>query len=144
MTLQQTIADYLKYTGQKGLDISAALIDCDGVLYDSMKYHTQAWVKLMKKNGIKCTRDEFYEMEGMTGSEIIKMKFKTGVGKNITDDEAHALYGVKTRYFRELGEAPVMPGAVRVLEALKEADVDPGAHRQGLRQPLWRGQSHRT
>ena len=124
MTLQQTIADYLKYTGQKGLDISAALIDCDGVLYDSMKYHTQAWVKLMKKNGIKCTRDEFYELEGMTGSEIIKMKFKTGVGKNITDDEAHALYGVKTRYFRELGEAPVMPGAVRVLEALKEADVD--------------------
>ena len=52
------------------------------------------------------------------------MKFKTGVGKNITDDEAHALYGVKTRYFRELGEAPVMPGAVRVLKALKEADVD--------------------
>ena len=44
MTLQQTIAEYLKYTGQKGLDISAALIDCDGVLYDSMKYHTQAWV----------------------------------------------------------------------------------------------------
>ena len=124
MTLQQTIAEYLKYTGHKGLDISAALIDCDGVLYDSMKYHTQAWVKLMKKNGIKCTRDEFYELEGMTGSEIIKMKFKKGAGKNITDDEAHALYGVKTRYFNELGEAPVMPGAVRVLEALKEAGVE--------------------
>ena len=124
MTLQQTIAEYLKYTGQKGLDISAALIDCDGVLYDSMKYHTQAWVKLMKKNGIKCTRDEFYELEGMTGSEIIKMKFKQGAGKNITDDEARALYGVKTRYFTELGEAPVMPGAKRVLETLKDADVE--------------------
>ena len=120
MTLQQTIADYLKYTGHKGFDIHAALIDCDGVLYDSMKLHTQAWVKLMKKNGIKCTRDEFYEMEGMTGSEIIKMKFKTGVGKNITDDEAIALYGVKTRYFRERGEAPIMPGAIRVLNTLKE------------------------
>lgn len=124
MTLQQTIAEYLKYTGQKGLDISAALIDCDGVLYDSMKYHTQAWVKLMKKNGIKCTRDEFYELEGMTGSEIIKMKFKQGAGKNITDDEARALYGVKTRYFTELGEAPVMPGAKRVLETLKDAGVE--------------------
>ena len=124
MTLQSTIAEYLKYTGQKGIDISAALIDCDGVLYDSMKFHTQAWVKLMKKNGIKCTRDEFYELEGMTGSEIIKTKFKTGAGKNITDDEAHALYGVKTRYFRELGEAPVMPGATRVLEALKAANVE--------------------
>ena len=124
MTLQQTIAEYLKYTGQKGLDISAALIDCDGILYDSMKLHTQAWVKLMKKNGIKCTRDEFYEMEGMTGSEIIKMKFKKGAGKNITDDEAHALYGVKTRYFRELGEAPIMPGSVRVLQTLKESGIE--------------------
>ena len=89
-----------------------------------MKLHTQAWVKLMKKNGIKCTRDEFYELEGMTGSEIIKMKFKTGAGKNITDDEARALYGVKTRYFRELGEAPVMPGAVRVLQTLKDAGIE--------------------
>ena len=110
MTLQQTIAEYLKYTGQKGLDISAALIDCDGILYDSMKLHTQAWVKLMKKNGIKCTRDEFYEMKG--------------AGKNITDDEAHALYGVKTRYFRELGEAPIMPGSVRVLQTLKESGIE--------------------
>lgn len=124
MTLQSTIAEYLKYTGQKGIDISVALIDCDGVLYDSMKFHTQAWMKLMKKNGIKCTRDEFYELEGMTGSEIIKTKFKAGVGKNITDDEALALYGVKTRYFRELGEAPVMPGATRALEALKAAGVE--------------------
>ena len=124
MTLQQTIAEYLKYTGHKGFDIHTALIDCDGVLYDSMKLHTQAGVKLMKKNGIKCTRDEFYEMEGMTGTEIIKMKFKSGAGKNITDDEARALYGVKTRYFKELGEAPVMAGAVRVLETLKEAGVE--------------------
>ena len=124
MTLQQTITEYLRYTGHKGFDISAALIDCDGVLYDSMKNHTLAWVKLMKKNGIKCTRDEFYAMEGMTGSEIIKMKFKSGAGKNITDDEARALYGVKTRYFKELGEAPVMPGAVRVLQTLKDAGVE--------------------
>ena len=124
MTLQQTIAAYLEYTGQKGLDITTALIDCDGVLYDSMKNHTLAWVKLMKKNGIKCSRDEFYEMEGMTGSEIIKTKFKTGAGKNITDDEAHALYGVKTRYFRELGEVPVMPGVMRMLETLKDAGVE--------------------
>ena len=124
MTLQQTIAEYLKYTGHKGFDISAALINCDGILYDSMKLHTQAWVKLMKKNGIKCTRDEFYAMEGMTGTEIIKTKFKSGAGKNITDDEAHALYGVKTRYFKELGEAPVMPGAKRVLETLKEYGIE--------------------
>jgi len=123
MTLENAITGYLKYTGHKSVNISVALIDCDGVLYDSMKNHTLAWVKLMKKNGIKCTRDEFYALEGMTGSEIIKNKFRSGAGKNITDDEARALYGVKTRYFQELGGAPVMPGAQRVLEALKQAGV---------------------
>jgi len=125
MTEQTALADYLKYTGHKSVEINVAMIDCDGVLYDSMKNHTRAWVKLMKKNGIKCTRDEFYLLEGMTGSEIIKTKFKSGAGKNITDDEATALYGVKTRYFHELGEVPVMPGAARVLEVLKAHGIAP-------------------
>ena len=48
--------------------IKAALIDMDGVLYDSMKYHTLAWHKVMRREGIDCTRDEFYLYEGMTAS----------------------------------------------------------------------------
>ena len=120
MTEQQAITNFLKYTGQQAIAPQAALVDCDGVLYDSMKNHTRAWVKLMQKNGIRCTRDEFYLYEGMTGTEIIKMKFKQGAGKNITYDEALALYGVKTRYFHELGEMPMMTGATAVLTALKE------------------------
>lgn len=123
MTIENAIKGYLQYTGLKQLHIRVALIDCDGVLIDSMKNHSLAWVKLMKKNGIKCTRDEFYELEGMTGTEIIKSKFKSGAGKNITDDEAKALYGVKTRYFNELGGAPAMPGATQVLQALKQVGV---------------------
>ena len=123
MTEQNAIAGFLNYTGKKSLDITVALIDCDGILYDSMKNHTRAWVKLMQKNGIRCTRDEFYLCEGMTGVEIIKRKFREGAGKQVTDDEAIALYGVKTRYFQELGGAPVMPGAGSVLEALAKANI---------------------
>lgn len=123
MTEQNAIANYLKYVGVKELNIKAALVDCDGVLYDSMKNHSRAWVKLMTKNGIKCTRDEFYLMEGMVGTEVIKTKFKTGAGKVITDDEAQALYGVKSRYFRELGEVPVIDGTLNVLNYLKEQGV---------------------
>ena len=121
MTEQNAIANYFKYTGKKTFNFTTALVDMDGVLFDSMKNHTRAWVKLMKKNGIKCTRDEFYMYEGMTGRDIIKMKFKNGAGKNITDDEAQALYKVKTRYFTELGEVEVIPGTLDVLRAIKEA-----------------------
>lgn len=123
MTEQNAIANYLKYTGKKSFNFTTALIDMDGVLFDSMKNHTRAWVKLMKKNGIKCTRDEFYMYEGMTGRDIIKMKFKNGAGKNVTDDEAQALYKVKTRYFTELGDVEVIPGTLDVLKALKDMGV---------------------
>lgn len=122
-TIQEAVAGYLKFTGNKDVNITTALVDMDGVLYDSMKNHTRAWVKLMKKNGIKCTRDEFYLYEGMTGEDIIKMKFKSGAGKNITDDEATALYKVKGRYFQELGEAEIMPDTLEVLQGLKAAGV---------------------
>ncbi len=123
MTEQTAIANYLKYTGKKSFNFTTALVDMDGVLFDSMKNHTRAWVKLMKKNGIKCTRDEFYMYEGMTGRDIIKMKFKNGAGKNVTDDEAQALYKVKTRYFTELGDVEVIPGTLEMLKALKVAGI---------------------
>lgn len=121
--MRQAILNYLKYSGHKNLDITTALIDCDGVLYDSMKNHTRAWVKLMQKNGIKCTRDEFYLLEGMTGTEIIKKKFREGASKQVTDEEAIALYRVKGRYFQELGGAPIMPGTASALAVLRQAGI---------------------
>lgn len=123
MTEQTAIANYLKYTGNKTIELTTALVDMDGVLFDSMKNHTRAWVKLMKKNGIKCTRDEFYLYEGMTGIDTIKKKFKDGASKNITDDEAAGLYKVKTRYFSELGEVEVIKGTADVLALLKNSGI---------------------
>jgi HAD superfamily hydrolase (TIGR01509 family) len=124
MTEQNAIANYLKFSGNKSVDIKVALIDMDGVLYDSMKNHTRAWFKLMSKNGIKCTRDEFYLYEGMTGTDIIKKKFKEGRGINVTDDEAKAYYKVKSRYFQELGEPGKIKGADEMLNALKDAGIE--------------------
>ena len=123
MTLHDALAGYKRYAGIKEMHVAAALIDCDGVLFDTMKNHTRAWVKLMQKNGIRCTRDEFYLYEGMTGVEIVKKKFKEGVGKALTDDEARALYGVKGRYFLELGPTGKVPGIDRVLTLLRDAEV---------------------
>lgn len=123
MTEQNAIAQYLKYSGNKCIDVTTALVDCDGVLYDSMKNHTRAWVKLMQKNGVKCTRDEFYLYEGMTGTEILKLMFKRGTGRNLTNEEAGELYKVKGRYFKELGQPPMMPGAIEVLTTLKNYGI---------------------
>ena len=94
MTAENAIALYLKYSGNKSVDIRVALVDCDGVLYDSMKNHTRAWVM-----------------------------FRRGAGKNLTDEEAWEYYKVKGRYFNELGEPEMMPGAKEVLQITKEAGL---------------------
>lgn len=124
MNIQDSIVSFMKRTGNKQFCPSVALIDCDGVLFDTMKNHTRAWVRLMKKNGIVCTRDEFYLYEGMTGVEIVKKKFKEGAGKLLTDDEARAFYQVKGRYFLELGPTGKIPGTERVLTLLRDAGIE--------------------
>ena len=124
MTINDAISNYMRYTGVKSFKITTALIDCDGVLFDTMKNHIRAWMKLMKKNGIKCSRDEFYQYEGMTGVEIVKKMFLEGVGKRLTDDEALALYKVKGRYFQELGETSKIEGIDSVLQELKQAGIE--------------------
>ena len=101
----------------------AALIDMDGVLYDSMPGHTLAWKRMMDDLGVDCSRDEFYLYEGMTGKASINLLMKRAFGQEVSDERAAELYAVKSKYFQEMGVAPVMPGASRMLNALKSAGL---------------------
>ncbi|MDE6018474.1 MAG: HAD-IA family hydrolase [Muribaculaceae bacterium] len=98
--------------------IKAALIDMDGVLYDSMKYHTLAWRQMMEENGIKCSRDEFYLYEGMTGATTIDLIWQREFGHPCDPEKRTALYDYKTRIFKKIGGNEMMPGADRMLQAL--------------------------
>ena len=56
----ETIRQYLAQRGAERLNIKAALIDMDGVLYDSMRNHTIAWKMMFDNLGLNTGRDEFY------------------------------------------------------------------------------------
>lgn len=96
----------------------AALIDMDGVLYDSMRGHATSWKKTCDEIGLQTDRDEFYMYEGMTGKATINLLMKRERGHEVSDEEAARLYAIKTANFRALGPAPVMPGARRMIAAL--------------------------
>ena len=98
--------------------IKAALIDMDGVLYDSMKYHTLAWKQMMEENGIHCSRDEFYLYEGMTGAATIDLIWQREFGKPCDPEKRTALYDYKTKIFKKIGGNEPMPGAARMLRTL--------------------------
>ncbi|MBD5307126.1 MAG: HAD-IA family hydrolase [Bacteroides sp.] len=103
--------------------IKGALIDMDGVLYDSMKYHTLAWQQMMREIGIECSRDEFYLYEGMTGKATIDLIFMREYGRHCDDEEARRLYDRKARLFIEMGKKDMMPGAREMTRRLTEAGV---------------------
>ena len=116
-------------------DFDAALIDMDGVLYDSMKYHTRAWYRMMTELGVECDPDEFYLYEGMTGAATIRLLSQRAFGETPDDEKVRELYALKTQYFKEIGCNEPMPGADRMLRALQRA---------GLRRVLVTGSSQKS
>lgn len=103
--------------------IKYALIDMDGVLYDSMPWHTLAWQSMMSEIGIRTVRDEFYLYEGMTGKATIDLIFRRELGRPASDEEASRLYRRKAEIFVEMGQKPPMPGADRMLRTLIDRGV---------------------
>ena len=101
----------------------AALIDMDGVLYDSMKYHTLAWQQMMSEIGVECDRNEFYLYEGMTGKATIDLLYRRAFGHDCDPEEAKKLYARKSELFQQLGKREPMPNADKMLSALKEAGL---------------------
>ncbi|KAB6345460.1 HAD family hydrolase, partial [Bacteroides xylanisolvens] len=51
--------------------LKAVLFDMDGVLFDSMPYHSEAWHTVMKSHGLTLSREEAYMHEGRTGASTI-------------------------------------------------------------------------
>ena len=47
--------------------LKAVLFDMDGVLFNSMPYHSEAWHQVMKTHGLDLSREEAYMHEGRTG-----------------------------------------------------------------------------
>lgn len=116
--ISNAIAAYCQRNGLNTFSVEAALIDMDGVLYDSMKYHTLAWQRMISELGIDCTREEFYLYEGMTGAATIDLIFQRAYARNASSDEIRELYARKASYFIEMGQKEVMPGANAMLRHL--------------------------
>ncbi|MDR2086238.1 MAG: HAD-IA family hydrolase, partial [Dysgonamonadaceae bacterium] len=101
--------------------IKAVLFDMDGVLYDSMRGHVQAWQETMRTVGVESSLEDFYLFEGRTGHSTIDILFKRTFGREATLEEKETIYARKTQRFVELEQAGTlpMPGSLDVLEKVK-------------------------
>ena len=113
----------------------AALIDMDGVLYDSMPRHAQAWHDTMLDEGLDIPTEEFFLYEGMTGPATINLLMEREKGKTLSIEECKDIYAVKAERFKAMGQPVKMPGAAEKIAAL---------HRHGLTTILVTGSAQNT
>lgn len=127
MTMMDFTADirvFLEKRSYSRFIPTAALIDMDGVLYDSMPMHARAWLKMAQANGLSAELDEFFEYEGMTGAATLNVLFERCRGRKVTPEEVEVLYAQKSANFKAQGDAPMMRGASRMLQELKNHGLD--------------------
>lgn len=123
MTEQDAIMNYMRRNDLMSFAPTAALIDMDGTLYDSMGHHADAWHRMMSEIGIDCDRDEFFMYEGRTGVDTINILFRRAYGHDASPEQAKELYKRKTVLFSEMPPVKPMPGAQRMVKVLLDRHI---------------------
>ena len=100
--------------------LKAVLFDMDGVLFDSMKNHAEAWAKAMKQHDLSMTRKEVYMNEGRTGEGTIDIFTQRDWGRDATEQEILAIYKTKSDIFNTLPTVLPMQGAAEVLDNVRK------------------------
>ncbi|MBR1732719.1 MAG: HAD family phosphatase [Alloprevotella sp.] len=103
------------------MPIRAVLFDMDGVLFDSMPAHAKCWVEACRKSGLNVCERDTYMNEGRTAASTIDLFTTAQWGRHVAPQEVETIYAEKCRLFNLWPEAPKMPGAEAVLEAVRRA-----------------------
>ena len=104
----------------KPKSIKAVFFDQDGVLYNSMPYHAEAWAWAMTKHGLPYTALETYRNEGRTSTGVIQELHQRMYGTPASQELIETIYKDKTAYFTEKtgGFPGTIPGVNEVLQYL--------------------------
>lgn len=98
----------------------AVLFDMDGVLFDSMPNHAYSWSHAVTEFGLSMSPEEAYLHEGRTGSGTIDILAQRHWGRNATEEEKQRIYDAKTRIFLSCPKPKPMPGALQLLETVRD------------------------
>lgn len=107
----------------KNKNIKAAFFDMDGILFDSMPYHAEAWHKAMTDVGLDFPVYEAYLHEGRTGDSTIDETFLKHYGVKADRATKDKIYGIKVKYFEQYPPARQIPNVLEVLQFLKSKDI---------------------
>lgn len=114
--------------------------DMDGVIYDSMGYHADAWSNAFRHFGIDFSPEMVYQNEGRTFSSTINLVYRQNEKRDATDIEIDQIYSKKTELIAAFPDAIPFKGAKSLMERLKKQGVAiwvvTGSSQQKFLEPL--------
>ena len=122
---QKAVGNWLLKHGYERMDVQLAMFDMDGVLFDSMKNHTESWHKTMAHFGLTLPIEEAYMHEGRTGAGTINIVSLRERGHEATEQEISDIYAYKSKIFNSLPTAKRMSGAYELLQQIKAGGITP-------------------
>ena len=125
MDYNKAIQDYKQLQGHKALQLRAVLFDMDGVLFDSMPYHADAWSRVMTDAGFNFSREDVYMNEGRTGADTINTASLEQFGKPATEELIDELCKAKCAVFDTYPPTPRMPFALELVQKVKACGLTP-------------------
>lgn len=115
MDYKQIFRTYLSEKDYPRIDLKSVLFDMDGVLYDSMPNHAQAWHETMHAHGLDFSIEDAYLHEGRTGHGTIQIVCQRD-GITLTNEQIKHIYNEKTEAFLQLPAPQCMAGSYEVLK----------------------------
>ena len=125
MDYKKAIENYKQLHGHNTMQLRAVLFDMDGVLFDSMPYHADAWSKVMTDAGFNFSKEDVYMNEGRTGADTINTASLAQFGKPATQELIEALCKAKCDLFDTYPPTPRMQGAIELVEKVKACGLTP-------------------
>ncbi len=104
--------------------VKAIFFDMDGVIYDSMGNHSEAWSKAFGYMGWDFPLEQVYLNEGRTGSSTIHLLYQEKLGRSATNEEIELIYGKKTEFFDSMVRPLPLQGISKLMEKAKSAGME--------------------
>lgn len=123
LMIESAIKQYLAKTGHQNLNIKGVMFDMDGVLFDSMPLHAEAWVKTFTQIGIPFTKRLVYMNEGRTGAATIDEQFQIHFSRHSSTEEQQEIYHIKSGIFKQMPKPGLIPGIIDVVRYLADNNI---------------------
>ena len=121
----KAIENYKQLHNHDVMQLRAVLFDMDGVLFDSMPYHADAWSRVMTEAGYNFSKEDVYMNEGRTGADTINTASLAQFGKLATQEQIDALCKAKCEVFDTYPPTPRMQGALELVQKVKDCGLTP-------------------